>query len=149
VPLSKRYIDEQDVDVPVDFDGLRALFVETYDQVVFTLVMGSATQGTVQSHSDLDLAIYASRPLSLDERVSMIRHVSDLHQGVRCDLGMLRLAEPVYRFEALKGRLLFTRDQETWLRFYSVTCREYESQMFHYEKQRCYRIAEKVRPTNT
>ena len=64
-----------------------------------------------------------------------------MHQGVRCDLGTLNGAEPVYRYEALKGKLLFVRDRERWLQFYSRTCRQYESQMFHYQKQLAYRQA--------
>ena len=56
--------------------------------------------------------------------------------GVNVDLGVLNEKEPVYRFEALKGRLLFTRDLECRLHFYSLTCREYEHWMFHYDKLR-------------
>ena len=60
---------------------------------------------------------------------------------VRCDIGILNSAEPIYRFEALKGRLLFARDQERYVTFFSKTCREYESQMFDYERQLKYRRA--------
>jgi thiamine monophosphate kinase len=58
---------------------------------------------------------------------------------VRCDAGILNSAEPVYRFEALKGRLLFVHDRVGYAAFYSLTCREYESQMASYERQRLYR----------
>jgi hypothetical protein len=39
----------------------------------------------------------------------------------------LNSAEPVYRFEALKGRLLFTRDHDFYIKFFSIASREYES----------------------
>jgi len=102
--------------------------------------VGSAARGVILAHGDLDLAVYCAEPLSLQQRIAVTGSVSDLHQGVRCDLGILNRAEPVFRFESLKGRLLFARDEETWLRFYSTTCREYESQMVHYERQRRYRL---------
>ena len=56
------------------------------------------------------------------------------------DIGILNGAEPIYRFEALKGRLLFCRDEERYLDFFSLTCREYESQIADYERQRRYRL---------
>ena len=60
------------------------------------------------------------------------------------DVGFLNRAEPVYRFEALKGKVLFCRDQETYVKFFSLTCREYESQIADYERQRQYRIEAKT-----
>jgi len=49
-------------------------------------------------------------------------------------------AEPAYRFEALKGRLLFARDHERFLDAFSLACREYESQIYDYERQAGYRL---------
>lgn len=60
--------------------------------------------------------------------------------GVECDVGVLNDADPVFRFEALRGQLLFTRDRERYLDVYSLTCREYESQMADYERQHRYRL---------
>ena len=65
--------------------------------------------------------------------------MSERAPGAYCDIGFLNHAEPVYRFEALRGRLLFTRNVETYLRFFSLTCREYESQLADYERQYRYR----------
>ena len=140
MPLSKHYLDTQEHDVPVDVDGITRLLETGYPQVDFALIVGSAARGVICAHGDLDLAVHCTEPLSLQQRIAVMGSVSDLHQGVRCDLGILNHAEPVFRFESLKGRLLFARDEETWLRFYSITCREYESQMVHYERQRRYRL---------
>ncbi len=140
MPLSKHHIDTQETTIPVDFDGIKSLLDREYPQIVFALVMGSASQGTIARHSDLDLAVYLDKKVEWKLLSSVMDSVGDLHQGVRCDLGVLNNAEPIYRYEALKGRLLFTRDQERWLTFYSVTCREYETQIFHYQKQLQYRL---------
>ena len=117
---------------------------------MFVYLLGSAASGTVNAHSDIDFAAYlaaegnAPAPPREVDRVSFYDRAAEVVErlvgAVRCDLGILNTAEPVYRFEALKGKLLFIRDREQWLRFYSITCREYEHQMVHYEKQRRYRL---------
>jgi predicted nucleotidyltransferase len=140
MPLSKHYLDTQDEATPVDADAIARLLAADFPQIGFALLLGSAAQGVIAPHSDLDLAVYCLTPLSFESRSALVGAVEDLHRGVRCDLGILNGAEPVFRFEALKGRLLFVRDHQVWLRFYSVTCRQYESWMFHYDKQRRYRI---------
>jgi len=140
MPLSKHHIDTQETEIPVDFDGIKSLLESEYPQVVFALIMGSASEGTIAKKADLDLAVYLEKKVGWAVLSSVMQSVGDLHKGVRCDLGVLNNAEPIYRYEAIKGRLLFTRDQERWLTFYSVTCREYETQMFHYQKQLQYRL---------
>jgi len=140
MPLSKHYLDTQENDVPVDFIGMRALLENDYPEVLFALVIGSASTGIIAKHSDLDIALYCDKELNWERLSGIMLSISDLHCNVRCDLGVLNKAGPVYRYEALKGKLIFARDQERWLRFYSLSCREYETQMFHYDKQRQYRL---------
>ncbi len=141
--LSKRHLDRQPEVFPVDPDGLGRTLQEALPEAVFAYLLGSASAGgAVPPHGDLDVAVFLapnSRPdLSLYSRA---QQACERSVGlVRCDLGILNRAEPVYRFEALKGRLLFCRDRETSLRFYSLSSREYEHQLFHYEKQRRYRL---------
>jgi predicted nucleotidyltransferase len=148
VPLSKHYLDTQDEPTPVEADALSRLLAADFPQIGFAYLLGSAARGVIAPHSDLDLAVYCLEPLSLESRWTLVSGVEDLHRGVRCDLGFLNYAEPVYWFEALKGRLLFVRDQEQWLHFYSLTCRLYESQIFHYERQRRYRLERTASPTS-
>ena len=114
-------------------------------EIVFALVLGSAVDGNVAPRSDLDLAVYLEDKPKFDVFQRIVDIAEKSAPGVEIDLGFLNGNEPVYRFEALKGRLLFTRDREAWLRFYSLTCREYEHWMFHYEKQRRYRIENRSR----
>ena len=142
MPLSKHYIDTKPVATPLDRDRLAAVLEAELPQVVFAYLHGSAVEtGVVPAHSDLDLALFVDAAYSLpDVYVSAAKAAESVAPGVRCDIGILNGAEPVFRFEVLKGQLLFCRDQEQWLRFYSLTCREYESRLFHYEKQHRYRL---------
>lgn len=148
------------VAVPLDLDRLASALQTELPRVVFAYLHGSAAAGVVPPHSDLDIALYVERAVldsghadaagatstthttqPLDTIYAAVnRVVESLAPGARCDIGILNTAEPVFRFEVLKGRLLFCRDQEQWLHFYSFTCRQYESRLFHYEKQHRYRI---------
>jgi len=111
-------------------------------------VAEEGTEGLVRPHSDLDLAVYLDpkclqkgSSFDLLEFYSTAQQVvEDVVGPVRCDLGILNGVEPVYRFEALCGRLLFSRDEDLRASFFSLTCREYEHQLFDYERQRRYRL---------
>jgi predicted nucleotidyltransferase len=123
-----------------DVDRLADLLKKQCPQICFALLHGSARDGQVKRGGDIDLALFIEgKPvLDLYERVCML--VEAIAAGARCDVGILNNAEPVYRFEALKGRLLFYRDEERYLHFFSVTCREYESQVADYQRQQRYRL---------
>ena len=127
---------------PVAFspDALGAALRAECPEIGFALLMGSARDGVVPAGGDLDLAVSLNTRLSLPlvERITAI--VQRVAPGVEVDIGCFDRTEPVYRFEALKGRLLFTRDQDRFLVAYSLACREYESQMRDYERQARYRL---------
>ena len=96
MPLSEHYLDTQEQATPVDADGTARLLLADFSQVGFALLLGSAaTTHVIGPRSDLDLAIYCTEPLSLDQRVSLVGAVEGLHGGVRCDLGFLNGAHPV------------------------------------------------------
>ena len=140
MPLSKRHIDTQSHPVTFDVSALGDDFKREVQDIEFALLMGSARDGIVRPHSDLDLALFLREKPSLNlyERVECLAH-RQVGPSVRVDIGILNQAEPVYRYEALKGKLLFCRDEEQWLNFYSVTCRLYEHQIADYERQHRYR----------
>ena len=123
-----------------DADKLGQMIEARCAEVCFALLHGSAKEGDVRPGGDIDIALYMDGRATLETFGQVIEIVSELAPGVKCDPGVLNGAEPVYRFEALKGKLLFYRDQEEYLRFFSLTCREYESQMADYERQRRYRL---------
>ena len=140
--LSKRHLSRHKK--PIDFnpDSLARALEEACPEALFAFLFGSSINGHVSVGSDLDLALFINGRMSLDllDRVQSAV-VERFLPGVHCDIGSLRNAEPIYRFEALKGRLLFTRDSEVYLRFFSLTCREYESQIHDYARQHRYRMA--------
>ena len=138
--LSKKHLGENTETVRFDPDRLGELLRKRLPEASFCLLMGSAAGGTVNSSSDIDLAFFLDEKPSLDFYTRVFDAVAELIPDVRCDTGILNNAEPVYRFEALKGRLLFARDKERYASFYSLTCREYESQMISYQRQRKYRM---------
>ena len=137
--ISKKYLSENFVPVHFDPKQLASALEEQLPEVDFCFLMGSSVSGTVEAYSDLDLAFYLNKKPSYEFYGKAMDAVRSMVPNVRCDVGILNSAEPVYRFEALKGKLLFTRDEEQYAAFFSRTCREYESQMFDYERQRRYR----------
>lgn len=143
--LSKQYFAENEEQLFFSIDKLTSLLKEHCPEIGFVQLMGSAANGIVKAGSDLDLALFL---INVDVKFFDVYHkiceiCDGLVPGVRIDCGLLNNCEdPVYRFEALKGVNLFRRDEEQWLRFYSIACREYEHQMIHYAKQRRYRKGE-------
>lgn len=139
--ISKRHLNPNSEPVPFDVAELGEAIKKAAPDVIFALLMGSARDGIIPPHGDLDLALYLKdrRDYAIVGRVEEAAR-SIVDEEVRIDIGILNGAEAVYRFEALKGRLLFTRDQEVWLDFYSLACREYETQMASYRRQRRYRL---------
>ena len=141
--ISNRHLNTHEGDIAFNLEALAEKIRLNVPGVSFCLLMGSAVNGVVKEGSDIDLACYLDEPASLDFYAVMADAVGKVLPSVRCDIGILNRAEPVYRFEALKGRLLFVRDMETYAEFFSRTCREYESQMFDYERQKRYRMEAK------
>lgn len=138
--LSKQHLSGNCEPVRFDPERLAALLKERLPEAVFCLLMGSAAGGTVSAGSDIDLAFLLNRAPTLEFYGKAADIVAELLPTVRCDIGILNQADPVYRFEALRGRLLFVRDRERYDSFFSLACREYESQMASYERQRAYRL---------
>ncbi|MEW5815108.1 MAG: nucleotidyltransferase domain-containing protein [Spirochaetota bacterium] len=140
MPLSKHYLDTNEEKITFDVECFGKELSRQCGEIIFALLYGSSKGGIVHPKSDVDLAVYTdTKPtVSLYDRI--IQVAEEAAPGVRCDLGFLKGQEPVYCFEALTGKLLFTKDMEKYLRFFSLTCRLYEQQMFHYRKQREYRL---------
>ena len=109
-------------------------------EVLFALLHGSAKDGQVNPGSDIDIALYIDGKATLELYMNAADAVRQICPDAESDIGILNNAEPIYRFEALKGNLLFNKDMETYLDFFSLTCREYESQMADYQRQRHYRL---------
>jgi hypothetical protein len=138
--LSKQHLAPNQLPVSFDPEQLAHSLEDQFPILTFALLMGSAAHGTVAPGSDLDLALYLSTKPEFSFYSIFPDAVNTIVPNVRVDFGILNQAEPVYRFEALKGHLLFTRDPEIYHTFFSRTCREYEMQMADYERQLTYRL---------
>ena len=124
-----------------DIEQLAVALKNACPEAVFALLHGSAKDGCVGPNSDIDIALFVEGTTSLELYLRGQEAVRAVISEAEADIGILNHAEPVYRFEALKGRLLFCRDQETYLTFFTRTCREYEEQIADYERQWKYRLA--------
>ncbi|GEM_PF-703235 len=143
--------DDVPANVPLclTWDGIARYLREHCPEVQFALVHGSAATGVIGLHSDLDLAIYTSKTLSLHRMVAISQEITERHQGVRCDLGILNRADPVYAFETLKGKRILCRCESAFARFYSETCRRYEFAMAAYQRQKAHRIGRQAQSNQT
>ena len=110
-------------------------------KIVFALLHGSAQEGDIKQGSDLDIALFIDGKLGIELYQQACDAIGSVIPQAEPDIGILNNAEPVYRFEALKGKLLFSNDMEKYLNFFSLTCREYESQIADYQRQHKYRTA--------
>ncbi len=123
-----------------DVDGLAQALAAACTEVRFALLLGSARDGVVKPGADVDVALYAPGSSPLPILRQAMETIAE-RTGADPDVGWLATSEPVYRFEALNGRLLFCRDRYEYAAFFSLTCREYESQIADYERQRSYRLS--------
>jgi predicted nucleotidyltransferase len=90
---------------------------------------GSALDGHVAPGSDVDVGIwYESRP-TFEQQLVLLARLQEVLGVEEIDLAVLNDANPVLRFEALSGRLLYCRDPGRCAAFASLTAREYEDAM--------------------
>ena len=139
--LSRKHLSSGRIPLDFDVNTLGRAIQSECPLVLFAFLLGSSKDGHVQVGSDIDIALYVEGKASWDLINQVMEIVGRFAPGVRCDVGILNGSEPVYRFEALKGQLLFVRNRESYLNFFSLACREYERQMSDYGRQRAYRIA--------
>jgi uncharacterized protein len=112
----------------VDWQIARQIF-EDNSNVMAAWAFGSAKEGVMRLGGDLDLAVLFDQNPSLDERVELL---IQLQRGLNIDavdLVVLNGATPITRFEAVSGRLVFSRDVSWQAEFVSLTAREYEYEM--------------------
>jgi predicted nucleotidyltransferase len=89
--------------------ALRAVLAD-FPQLVLALVFGSVAQGTARPDSDLDVAVAAAKPLSLDERMAIMAALAQ-HTGRPIDLIDLHDASPPLLGQILRhGRRILGSD---------------------------------------
>ena len=94
----------------------------------------------VEDSSDIDIGVYLNTPVTPELILSIVKTVEN-STTAECDVTILNTASEILRFEALKGRVLFVRDNkiEQYETFYSLTCREYEDAIAWMQRQKTYR----------
>ena len=126
----------------LDIEKLATAIKNDCLNIQFAYLFGSAQSGQIGENSDIDIAIYIADTGKKMETLSKAYEVIEPFVGdTLIDLIFLNGAEPIIAFEALKGRKLFVRENAIDLHagFYSITCREYESQIYWMKQQLIYR----------
>ena len=101
-----------------------------HHRVVFAFVFGSAKYGRqIRPDSDIDIAIWLTPPVSIDDHLDMIEVCQHILQYENIDLVILNKASVLLRFEAISGVPLVIKDWNFYAGFFSETCRYYEDQM--------------------
>jgi hypothetical protein len=118
----------------VDLDKLLPVF-ERYEEVVAVWAFGSAVSGRVGPDSDLDIGVQFRRPPEIDRLCDLRADVTSALQFEQVDLVPLNDASSILRFEAVSGRLLFSRDDSARAGFVSLASREYEDDMAQLARQ--------------
>jgi predicted nucleotidyltransferase len=114
-----------------------------FKEIAFAYIFGSAQDGVVMEGSDLDVAIYlVGKEVSLDLRLQIIKELEKVVPAIsNYDLVVLNSANSILAMQALQGKQLFVRDEyrDLFAGFYSLTCRQYEDDIFWMKKQLEYR----------
>jgi len=111
-------------------------------EILFGYLFGSYGAGTERLQSDIDIAVYLKPGTkTLHVLAGIITVVEETIPGRICDLTILNDAGVIVAMEAIRGRLLFVRDEarEIHAEFYTLTCRIYEDQMAWRARQLKYR----------
>ena len=114
--------------------------LEQIIEIDFAFIFGSAQKGELKDSSDIDIGVYLNTPITTDLLLKIVEKVEN-HTHRRCDVCILNSASEILRFEALKGKLLFARENkiDDYALFYSLTCREYEDKIIWMKRQLAYR----------
>src|SRR3989442_13754187 len=78
--------------------------------VLAAWVFGSAQEGRIRAGSDLDIGVLFAAPPSLDALADLRADLQEAWHFDNIDLVVLNNASPIFRFEAMRGRLLFCSD---------------------------------------
>ena len=116
----------------------REVFEQT-PNVVAAWIFGSAQQGQLGPDSDIDIGVLFAKTPTLDELLSLIGALQAVFHSDDVDLVTLNGASSILRFEAISGRLLFSRDEARRVAFVSLTSRQYEDDMAWIQRGFAYR----------
>jgi predicted nucleotidyltransferase len=128
---------EQKFDIQLVANTIR----EHFPDIPFAYLFGSAQNGVVKPGSDIDIAVYYNGTdpfarFSVEEQIAQA-----IGRHIQVDIVMLRNANPILAFEAIKGKLLFVREEciDEYADFYTYTCRMYEDKIYWMKTELTYR----------
>jgi predicted nucleotidyltransferase len=118
--------------------------LQQHNKIDFALLFGSSQDGfLIRDSADIDIAVHLSERPTAD----MLAEIVGLCQGAlqydNIDIVVLNNSDPILAFEALSGKRLTCRNEEAYLSFFSLTCRQYEDEMLRIERSLSYRRAAK------
>lgn len=103
-------------------------------EIIAVWAFGSAQGGDVRIGGDVDVGVLVDRPLTFDEQLDLLGRLQATLHIEDIDLVILNDANPILRFEAVSGRLLFCRDIQRMAAFVSLTAREYEAETAQWQR---------------
>jgi predicted nucleotidyltransferase len=130
-------MSEQKFDIQLIAKTIEAHFPD----IPFAYLFGSAQNGVVKPGSDIDIAVYY-KGADFHDRVMVETEVEKVvGRNIQIDIVMLHNADPILAFEALKGKLLFVRDEcmNEYADFYVRTWRDYEDKIYWMKTELIYR----------
>ncbi len=126
-------------------EGIKLLALQlekNFPGICFAYLFGSAAKGNMSPFSDIDLAFYLYQN---EDKIKLlpdvIGTVEKIFPGRTIDIVLLNDAGELIAMEALKGMILFIREEARDLHaeFYSLTCRLSEDRLAWMKRQLNYR----------
>ncbi len=113
---------------------------ESFPEIPFAHIFGSAANGVVKSKSDIDIAIWYSGNDPFI-KIKVLESIEPIVYNTQVDVVNIYNTNPILAHEALAGNLLFIREEHktNYALFYSRVAAEYEDKMFWVKKQLEYR----------
>jgi predicted nucleotidyltransferase len=115
---------------------------ENFPDIAFAYLFGSSQDGIVKDRSDIDIALYYKG----NDIFIRFRIEEQLEKAIGNEIlidivELQKTSNYILAFEALRGKLLFVRDEymDDYINFYTLTCRRYEDEIYRMKKQLEYR----------
>ncbi len=127
----------------INLNKISEIFFNNIPEAEFAYIFGSTQDGNVGKNSDIDIAFYFSKNIEISENLilKICKCFEKIYPNLTLDICNLNTASLILRFEALRGTLLFVRDnfKDNFAEFFSLTAREYEDEMYRRKLQLKYR----------
>jgi predicted nucleotidyltransferase len=127
--------------VPFSIDELSTIIQNKSPDVYFAYLFGSAQNGVIPVEGDIDIAIYMNeqKQTNWDTIANVIDIIETFLQfKAECDLTILNKSNIYLRYECLRGKCLFVKDQYKDLYCNIVMKTYYEIEEANYLREKYY-----------